>query len=288
MLSLKILVFIFYSNVSPSVVGRLSSSYQSTTPKSLVRAILDHVPYVTIAYCNAKKRLEEIQNPQILKKSIDFISAFGSSSTEVNVILYTDSANKEIIATFRGSDDFVFFRQESYFNVPGAYVASTSTFFKAVQDHLVFQINFLKKEHPTYCLTLVGHSLGGILATLAAPTLSKRLGILPRDIHIITYGQPKVGNKAFADYYSSLGFNITRVVNKDDMVPSYPAQPNWYHVHPQVRINQDNQFSSCWSKNSNHRRPSLAEMKKYLFLSDHVHVAGRKISQPGCTYEKFN
>lgn len=69
-----------------------------------------------------------------------------------------------------------------------------------------------------------GHSLGGALAVLAAARFlaadrdnAKRFG----GLH--TFGQPRVGNSAFADWASSLfGGRYTRAINHRDVVPQLP------------------------------------------------------------------
>lgn len=62
---------------------------------------------------------------------------------------------------------------------------------------------------------VVGHSLGGALATLASVRL-KRMGYSPI---VFTFGSPRVGNTTFASAYDILHY---RWVNKADIVPHVP------------------------------------------------------------------
>lgn len=70
---------------------------------------------------------------------------------------------------------------------------------------------------------LTGHSLGGALAAYAGVALSNA-GFNSNIKGIYTYGQPKVGNSAFAKLYkSNYGFDANRnfrFVNKNDPVPT--------------------------------------------------------------------
>lgn len=68
-----------------------------------------------------------------------------------------------------------------------------------------FFISALKKvadAHPGAPIYVAGHSLGGALASLAAPIIKENF---PKNklLQVITGGKPRVGNKQFADWYNS-------------------------------------------------------------------------------------
>ena len=64
-----------------------------------------------------------------------------------------------------------------------------------------------------------GHSLGGAIAVLAAATFSDQATA------VYTYGQPRVGDKAFSDAYDSVLGDVTfRYVNNHDIVPHVPPK----------------------------------------------------------------
>ncbi|KAJ4494048.1 Alpha/Beta hydrolase protein [Lentinula edodes] len=75
-----------------------------------------------------------------------------------------------------------------------------------------------------------GHSLGGALATLSAISANQRFP----QCKVITYsyGAPRTGNKAFAEFVNkSLGENAFRVVHTHDGVPTMIPQSLGYHHH---------------------------------------------------------
>ena len=72
------------------------------------------------------------------------------------------------------------------------------------------------KEDNKRKLYLVGHSLGGAVATIGAVRLVS-LGVNPQQLEVITFGAPAVGNQAFADEYGSK-INLRRVVIQGDKV----------------------------------------------------------------------
>ncbi|RMZ79141.1 hypothetical protein DV738_g3518, partial [Chaetothyriales sp. CBS 135597] len=102
------------------------------------------------------------------------------------------------------------------------------------------------RENPGYELTLVGHSLGGAVAALAAVEFQAR-GWQP---HVTTFGEPRVGNKAFNAFVDQR-FGLLdnhddddddrdhapdrhlyhRVTHVNDPVPLLPPQEWGYTMH---------------------------------------------------------
>lgn len=76
-------------------------------------------------------------------------------------------------------------------------------------------------------LYICGHSLGGALGYIAAA----HFGEMYPDFKIIchTFGSPRVGNKAFADWFNKNVHEHIRVVNKQDPVPMIPQAHIWTH-----------------------------------------------------------
>ncbi|KAF3481700.1 feruloyl esterase A [Arthroderma uncinatum] len=100
------------------------------------------------------------------------------------------------------------------------------------------------KKHPDYQLVVAGHSLGGAVAALASLEFKLR-GWNP---HVTTFGEPRVGNQALADYFSKIfGLNSTarsnegaatdlhlpyrRITHMDDPVPLLPPSSMDYRMH---------------------------------------------------------
>ncbi|MFH7242480.1 MAG: lipase [Spirulina sp.] len=75
---------------------------------------------------------------------------------------------------------------------------------------------------PTKPLVISGHSLGGALANLAAMDVALHYPDFQPNLHIYTYGTPRVGDLAFVEAHSKLLPNHYRVVNLADMVPMTP------------------------------------------------------------------
>uniref|UniRef100_A0A183CC27 Lipase_3 domain-containing protein n=1 Tax=Globodera pallida TaxID=36090 RepID=A0A183CC27_GLOPA len=75
---------------------------------------------------------------------------------------------------------------------------------------------------PGFNVTFTGHSLGGALASLAAAR-SVVEGFKRSDqLRLYTFGQPRVGNSAFASKHKELVPNSFRIVFREDFVAHIP------------------------------------------------------------------
>jgi len=87
----------------------------------------------------------------------------------------------------------------------------------------------LVREYPDYKLTLVGHSLGGAVAALAGLDFGGR-GYNPI---VTTFGEPKVGNSALANFFNKkfTAHTYRRVTHIHDPVPLVPLTQWNYSQH---------------------------------------------------------
>ena len=93
----------------------------------------------------------------------------------------------------------------------------------------------LIERFPSYQLTLVGHSLGGAVAALAALDFHAK-GWTPQ---VTTFGEPRIGNQQLAQYLdkafkidsSAVTDAFRRVTHIDDPVPLLPLTEWGYHPH---------------------------------------------------------
>ncbi|KAK0734061.1 Alpha/Beta hydrolase protein [Lasiosphaeria miniovina] len=70
-----------------------------------------------------------------------------------------------------------------------------------------------REKHPGYPVHLVGHSLGGAVAALAA--LELRLSLGWTDVTVTTFGEPRIGNQGLVDYLDE-AFGLKRDGDEDD------------------------------------------------------------------------
>ncbi|KAI5293791.1 hypothetical protein KEM52_005230 [Ascosphaera acerosa] len=112
---------------------------------------------------------------------------------------------------------------------------------QAGRDAFLDELQETLHRWPDYQLTIIGHSLGGAVATLAGVECALR-GWAP---HVITFGQPRVGNDEFSkfvdevfqlqgtpDVVDSRGSpSFRRVTRVDDPIPLLPPSEWGYVPH---------------------------------------------------------
>jgi predicted lipase len=94
-----------------------------------------------------------------------------------------------------------------------------SLYFKQLADAVREAVQGLDSNKP---LVISGHSLGGALANLAAIDLAIHQPEWQPNLHLYTYGTPRVGDFTFVETHSQIVPNHYRVINLADMVPMTP------------------------------------------------------------------
>jgi hypothetical protein len=91
---------------------------------------------------------------------------------------------------------------------------------------------------------VTGHSLGGAVATLAAAYL-RASGTA---VSLYTYGSPRVGNAAFADFVSAQPGGEIRVTHLDDPVPKLPPLLfDYRHTSPEYWLSDGSATTTAYS-----------------------------------------
>ena len=98
---------------------------------------------------------------------------------------------------------------------------------------VINEIQNLKALHRDAPIFITGHSLGGALATLAAVDVHQTYGLNS----LITFGEPRVGNQQFSDFFKPVVTNY-RVTHYADIVPHIPlTAQGFYHEGDEVWYN---------------------------------------------------
>ncbi|KAJ3505829.1 hypothetical protein NLJ89_g7212 [Agrocybe chaxingu] len=158
------------------------------------------------------------------------VDKFDKSGTQGFVI--RDDSRKEIIVSFRGTfelkDAFVDLQiimrplvSTGLTGVGDSYVHTGFLYaYNVVASDVLRIIKDQAAKYPSYTIISTGHSLGGAVASLAA--ISIKSALPNANLKLYTFGQPRVGNAAFASYVESkIGTaNIFRAVHTYDGVPT--------------------------------------------------------------------
>jgi hypothetical protein len=192
--------------------------------------------------------------------------------------------HKTILVSFRGTVAVQFKNwlvnfQTEMKNVTGmglvheGFLKAFSGIWGDLQEEITKQLT----ENPDYSLTLVGHSLGGAMATIAAVAVKLPEGYSPKNVSVITYGSPRVGNQEFVDKFNSLGYQSFRVVHDTDFVVQVPSSSQGYvHVPTEFWI-----FNGTIYKCPGSENPDCSSQLGGLFSVPNVLVAHRAYSKPG-------
>lgn len=185
-----------------------------------------------------------------------------------------DGGNTQVLA-FRGSDDlsdvksdvdatpqpFVI-EQARGARALGAVQRGTLAEWMRVKPGVMQRAAASWGAAPPNTLLITGHSLGGAMAHLAAATLAERYPALALRIHVITFGSPRVGNKAWQTGYHSLVKSSARIeIHRDPAPDLMPVLELGGRLHYTYRCPETG-FTSAVNC---HRMPNYGKVVKRAF-----------------------
>ncbi|CAB3397979.1 unnamed protein product [Caenorhabditis bovis] len=139
-----------------------------------------------------------------------------------------------------------------------------------------------RKKHRNYRVWVTGHSLGGSLASMTALHLVKSKAVDSKSIRLVTFGEPRTGNIAYAKEVERYVPFRYRVVKRNDPVPNMPAplspaailtttmynrQPMHYRflVHYNNKMERGDRFKTCEvSDDLGCRNPALSDVTDHM------------------------
>ncbi|CAE6478997.1 hypothetical protein ACGC1H_003938 [Rhizoctonia solani] len=127
-------------------------------------------------------------------------------------------------------------------------------------------------ERSSSKVTLIGHSLGGALATLDALYLKLALPSTTT-IKAVTYGQPRVGNQEFANLIDQKLTDFSRITNIEDVIPIVPGRFLGYrHFSGEKHIKTTGVWSGCGGQDNTSEDCSIGSVPTILQgnLIDHL------------------
>ncbi|XP_044964593.1 lipase-like isoform X1 [Hordeum vulgare subsp. vulgare] len=175
----------------------------------------------------------------------------------------------------------------NYPNMPNAKVHTG--FYSAYNNTLLRPAitNAVRKARRLYgdiSVIVTGHSMGGAMASFCALDLAISLG--SDSVHLMTFGQPRIGNAAFASYFEQYVPSAIRVTHEHDIVPHLPPYffflPHLtYHHFPREvwehNVDGNTTFRVCDGSGED---PNCCRSVFALFLSvsDHLTYMGVEIA----------
>eukprot|EP00455_Lapot_gusevi_P051263 TRINITY_DN75_c0_g1_i4.p1 TRINITY_DN75_c0_g1~~TRINITY_DN75_c0_g1_i4.p1 ORF type:complete len:375 (-),score=131.31 TRINITY_DN75_c0_g1_i4:51-1175(-) len=159
--------------------------------------------------------------------------AYETDELAATQVLITDNRRNEIIVSFRGTEHNVWqwlnngeVKPVPFFpeTCPGCMVHSgLYDRFLDVRDIILDDLNKAIVELPNANIYFTGHSAGGVWAILLAAHIAlTNPTLMPTAIY--TFGTPRIGNDAFAEFFSPIfGDSFVRVIRPKDPFPYMPT-----------------------------------------------------------------
>jgi len=197
---------------------------------------------------------------------------------------YAGYTSDSIILSFRGTElnsilnwitDLKFAKTTPYPNVDGAAVHQG--FYEAYQSispQVLNATSYLIAAFPQYPIVVTGHSLGAALSILAAMDLMINGGVDGSMIQAYSFGDPRVGNSEFAEFFNQRVSLSFRTVNQKDIVPHLPLRiMGFQHIATEVWFPSDTQnFIVC--DNSGEDPNCSDSLVDPISIVDHLNYLG--------------
>jgi len=145
--------------------------------------------------------------------------------------------------------------------------------YQAVQSAIITTVKLLIKLNPGLPVTVTGHSLGGALTIFCAVDLVHNKIVSANKTTVINFGQPRVGNLGFANFYNSKRIKTYRFVNQRDVVPHVPPKIfNFYHIAREFWFQRKTTaFVACDESGED---PNCSDSQVDISVFDHVTYCG--------------
>lgn len=254
--------------------------------------------YAAAAYCEPSA-IEAWDCAPCQKASGSFaLTVYGyNASTDVAFLLGRDRASGRTVLSFRGTeprslsnwvDNLSFSRHIGFDECMDCKVHSG--FWGAYTSLQVFILEGLDRMARADAASagglrihITGHSLGAAMAALAAHDLVSRQ--FPVEA-VLTFGQPRVGNTAFAASYARVveataALGSFRLTHHRDVVVHLPPTTigDWHHVGTEVFYEGDGATGGVVCDGSGEDSKCSDQYWAATSISDHLHYLGIPVSR---------
>ncbi|KAI9298701.1 alpha/beta-hydrolase [Neoconidiobolus thromboides FSU 785] len=212
------------------------------TIKPSINDAMKYVNYAAAALCTNTSLQNWSCKPCQNVQGTELITTFSNKLLGTDGYLAVNDDEQAIILAFRSTQDLENWISDlelveipfSSANGIGARVHSgflgameslSGSFLKALK------IALQNQDYKAYKIKVVGHSLGGAMACLGMIKAKDKLNLSWDRFELYTYGQPRVGNVEFAEWFDALPITVARSVNYNDPVPRLPPPSIFRYAH---------------------------------------------------------
>jgi len=158
--------------------------------------------------------------------------------------------------------------------------------YRDAREHVM---KYLEGHGELRTVHLVGHSMGGGLATIAAVDIANVTG---KTVYCHTFGCPKVGDAWFKKVYEEKVHFTNRYVITSDPVPLYPWEREYVHVCSPINISPIIDRIPIWMGIMKHFLMMLVGMSKrdmaYHVVSKFSGLEGHQLYNYAFSIRKFS
>ncbi|KAK7026324.1 lipase-3 domain-containing protein [Favolaschia claudopus] len=234
------------------------SSSDKPTPVStddITKNLVRPAQFSRVAYCPSEQITAwKCGKPCEELKGIKFLQSGGDAGLVPLYFIAHDTQEETLVVAHEGTDPFKFLSiiNDAKFKL---VALNASRFPEAagtdIQVHDGFQETFERTADGLLSgvkaglastgvkkVLVTGHSLGAALASMTGALIKDNVGS-DVDVTVTTFGMPRGGNKAWADFLDSK-LGLTFVTNKHDPVPIVPPKSlGFQHSSGEIHINGD-------------------------------------------------
>ncbi|EAR96905.3 lipase family protein (macronuclear) [Tetrahymena thermophila SB210] len=217
--------------------------------------------------------------PCQLNPNITDVQVFYNSTHHSLGFIGYDYFNQMIVLSFRPTmDNLNWLYDFDYFKINYSYCQGCQVHrgflftWNDLRQNVLAYTQFLVSKYPNAPLIITGHSLGAAVSMLAAVEINH---YIKKVDYIYNYGQPRVGNKQFADFCESIIPVIYRIIHNRDPVPHVPLQKmGFQHTRTEVWYNKNNtSYQVCKGSED----PQCSDKIKEYLPFDHAWYMGFNI-----------
>ena len=158
-------------------------------------------------------KLDKLESPsKTINVKMHFMSNEDAAGNVTKIFFITGTEDLKDVGIDVSLNDVPFNSNEKISVHKGFKDYADAALSEGITDFFVEYI----KNHPNEKIYFTGHSLGGAISILIAARLADA-GADMKNIKVVTFGSPAVGNREFADYFKDK-INLTRVVMDSDPI----------------------------------------------------------------------
>ncbi|KAG7445156.1 alpha/beta-hydrolase [Guyanagaster necrorhizus] len=263
------------SPLQPSVLDR--RQLMTTLTSAQVSAFKPYSYYASAGYCEPSTTLTwtcvPCQANPVFKPlgsggdggDVQFWYVGYDPSLDTIIVGHQGTDSSKILPIITDLDFFLTDLDSSLFPGIDSTVQVHSGFKESQADTATEVLSLVKtamSKYSTTSVAVVGHSLGGAIALLDGVYLDLQLPMA--SVSVISYGMPRVGNQAFADYVDA-HVNVSHVNNKRDPVPILPGRfLGFHHCSGEKHITDSNAWVACPGQDNEDRLCTVGEVSNIL------------------------